>query len=430
MKTKITLILFLLFTFTIQLEAQVFDSLISPTIRYKKDMPVIDGDTLLFNDKMLNVLFAEKVGTAFGGSNDLSLQKFYLSLDDEDKSMSFGLNIDSRRGEELERLNWVFSGGLKLKSTNKFATVIDDEGVFQKDNIGATFKVTLIGRGTIDYTSNTKKVRDSAIINNRRKIFEKFDKKVEKYNNEELESFKKEHNISRKYDKELDCSDKLLEEKHDKMYTEIAKEEIAFLEDNNMYRFISNKWLSIELFAPLGKQTYNVTNDANTPYKKERFHNINGVITGNYMRYFSSGESVFLKAALAFKNNNTIIANNLSAKVFQTTSPAINNNEIVETEEVYITPYEEFITTTFTFEPAFFFLSTSFGDFGLSPSVEFNFGTYDKTNWKLGIPFSLKDKEGKPKVNFELQYKSIGTLSKTENVFGISTSFLFGDMIN
>ena len=62
--------------------------------------------------------------------------------------------------------------------------------------------------------------------------------------------------------------------------------------------------------------------------------------------------------------------------------------------------------------------------------LELNFGKYNRTNWKLGFPISLKDKKGKPTKNFEFQYKSIKTLDKTVDVFGISSNFLFGDLIN
>lgn len=123
-----------------------------------------------FNDKMLNILFANKVGTSFNG---LSLQKFYASIDNKDNSMSFGINLDSRNGDELARLKWVFSGSLKLKSTNNFATIFDEKGVFQKDNLGATYKVSFIGRGIINYNATSKKNRQSAVRNNLKKTLRK-----------------------------------------------------------------------------------------------------------------------------------------------------------------------------------------------------------------------------------------------------------------
>src|SRR5690606_31281356 len=133
----------------------------SPYAKYDEDRPYfIDKETeekkqRLFNAKMLNILFANKVGTAFSGSNDLSLQKFYASLDANDKSISLGANFDSRRGKELEKLEAIYSVGIKIKAKDKFATLYKD-GDFQEDNIGATFKVTFIGNGTINFNPYNK----------------------------------------------------------------------------------------------------------------------------------------------------------------------------------------------------------------------------------------------------------------------------------
>lgn len=48
----------------------------------------------------------------------------------------------------------------------------------------------------------------------------------------------------------------------------------------------------------------------------------------------------------------------------------------------------------------------------------------------MGIPVSLKDKDCKPKVNFELQWKEINTFTSSDHIVGVSVNFLFGDMIN
>ena len=432
MKIKILFKFLLVTLLSIQFsaKAQDFKEYTSPEKQYKLDRPVIEGDTLLFNDKMLNLLFADKVGTSFGGSNDLSLQKFFFGLDNDDKSITLGFNIDSRRGKKLDRLKWVFSGALKFKATNNFATIFDGDGKFLNDNIGATYKITLLGKGTIDFTSNDTKDRKEAIKNNRKNLFESYAAAAKKNNTEKLASLKKQHNQAMIYDKELKDYTSILKAKHDADYAELAQKEIDYIEENKMYNFISNRWISLEVFTPFGGLTYNITPDANTPYNSNRFYNISASLTGNYMRAYSSGRSMFLKASLGIKNNNTILVNNLKTQTFQTSTSAANNNLIVTTEDVYITSYDEFVTTTFLFEPAFFIISNAFGDFGFSPAVEFNFGTYNSTNWKLGLPISLKDKEGKPTINFEFQYKNIATFNEIVNVFGISTNFLFGDLIN
>lgn len=80
-----------------------------------------------------------------------------------------------------------------------------------------------------------------------------------------------------------------------------------------------------------------------------------------------------------------------------------------------------------TIEPAVFIWKNRIG---FSPAIEFNQGTYKKTNWKLGIPISLKDKDGKPKINFELQWKEVNTFTTNSHLVGLSANFLFGELIH
>lgn len=437
MKTKLTTLLLTLFSVA-TIYAQ--DKLESPVKKYNEQRlwttftnnETQKQDSLqLFNYKMLNLMFANKVGTAFGGSNDLSLQKFYSSLDANDKSFSLGANFDSRSGEELERLNWILSAGVKIKSSNDFATVYKD-GDFQEDNIGATLKATYIFTGAVNFTSynkgDVKKMRAKAIQNNHEKLEKKYNDAADKFNNKSLSSFTTKINDADDFDSDIESLKDELETKHDEAYLEMAKEEVAYVEDSNMYKFISNKWVSVEVYAPFGENSYNITSDMSTALDKKYFYAFMSTLSANYMREYSNGISVFLKGDFGIKHNNNILVDNLETIPFQTTAVGANNTTIVtESKDGYITDYDQFVTTSVTLEPAVFFFNSSIG---ISPGIEFNFGTYNKTNWKLGVPVSLKDKDGKPKVNFEIQWKEVNTFNKTQHLVGLSASFLFGDLIN
>ncbi|MPT32701.1 MAG: hypothetical protein E2600_13770 [Chryseobacterium sp.] len=154
-------------------------SIKSPIDRYENDMMSEEGKKRDFNDKMLNILFAEKVGTAFGGSNDLSLKKFFASLDAGENSISIGSNFDNR-DNELKRLKWLFSSGLKLKAKDKFATFYKN-GDFQDSNIGIFIKATLIGRGVINYsyknTINKTIRRKDAVMAYRKNLYSDYELK-------------------------------------------------------------------------------------------------------------------------------------------------------------------------------------------------------------------------------------------------------------
>ncbi|WP_445430709.1 hypothetical protein [Chryseobacterium indoltheticum] len=404
----------------------------SPEVEYEKNMPIReDGTKSVFNDQMLNILFADKVGTAFGGTNDLSLQKFFASLDASENSISIGANYDNR-DKDTDKLSIVFTGGLKMKSKDKFSTFYKN-GDFQENNIGAFFKTTWIFRGCINYTNKitTDQVlkRELAIKSNRLYLYDKYNKKTKKFNNEEANQLINKQLELIENNTKATSVDGVLKEKEEELYLEMAKEEIEYIEKNKLYRYYWNHWMSADIYIPFGENNYKTTSDViSNPLTDKNFYSISGSLTYNMMWLYSSGESIFLKAKGAIKNNNNIVVDAMTSTPFQTVTIGANNTNIItNTDDGYLTNFEKFITTTLTIEPAFFTLNNTVG---FSPAIEFNAGKYNKTNWKLGIPVSLKDKDGKPKVNFELQWKEINTFKSSDHIVGVSVNFLFGEMIN
>ncbi len=166
----------------------------------------------------------------------------------------------------------------------------------------------------------------------------------------------------------------------------------------------------------------------NNALSKKHFYAFNTTLSWNYMKEYSCGNSFFLKVKANLKNNNNILVDDLKSKAFQTTESGSGGTLVIkDSDNGYITDFEQFLTPSLTVEPAFFIFNNSLG---FSPAIEFNQGNYNKTNWKLGIPISLKDKDGKSKVNFEIQWKEINTFNSSSHLVGISANFLFGELIN
>ena len=436
MKTKLTLMFFAVgvnyMLAQTKLESPVADYNADRLWTTYTDINTQEKDSVqLLNYKMLNLMFANKVGTGFAGSNDLSLQKFYASLDANDKSFTLGANFDSRRGKPLAPLQWVLSTGVKIKSANDFATVYKN-GDFQEDNIGATLKATFVFDGNVNFTSfnkkDFKKLRMQAIQNHHKTLEAKYNAEADKFNTESLSGFTTKINNADNYDSDVDSLKEELKKKKEAAYIEMAKEEVAYIETHKMYKYITNKWISVEVYAPFGENTYRVTPDLSTALSKKYFYAFTSTLSANYMRQYSNGISLFFKGNLDVKHNNNIMVDNLESQAFQSTALGANNTTVItNSTDGYVTNYDQFVTTAFTFEPAFFFINNTIG---FSPAIEFNLGTYDKTNWKLVVPISLKDSDGKPKVNFEIQWKEVNTFTSSTHLVGLSASFLFGDMIN
>ena len=395
-----------------------YGQLISPVPQYENDR---NGS--LYNGRMLNVFFADKITTAFSGSNDLSTQKFYASLDAADNSLSLGVNIDSRGGNKLERLNWLFSTGLKMKSKDKFATLYKS-GDFQEDNVGFTLKVSLIGRGIIWFNG----VDNLLFRQFHNDISGKYTTEVAQFNATQLASFVVEKNALNAIDPGLPNSTVALQGKTREMYAKLAQEEVDFLNKNKSYTYSWNHWASLEAFIPFGENSYMTTsNKLIAALSKKTFYAFS--LTGSYnmMLESSNGQSLFLKIKGILKNNNNIVVDNLKSSPFQTTITGLNNTlVVVNSEDGYETNFQQFLTPSITFEPAIFIFKNTVG---FSPLIEFNTGKYKKTNWKLGIPFSFKDSKGEKAVNFEVQWKEINTFDTSVHYIGVSTNFLFGELI-
>jgi hypothetical protein len=383
--------------------------------------------------------------------------------------LAIGFNFDGRLGEnrQLQKLNTVFSVGAKLKSKNQFAT-ISKNGEFQKDNIGITLKASFIGNGWIVWSKRVVEARkggetingifyeegqkvetanmanavkafrkkpddwnsSAGILDNKDSelyLYNKYKKLAKNYNNDSIDVLKAEiYRLENTWGTEKEL-EKILLRKEAELYEKMAKEEIEFIEKNKLYKFVSDKWLSIDAYLPLGEIEYKIAENASSIVNDKRFYPFEFTLSGTYFRQYSNGISLFATMASKLKNNNNILAEGLQTVPFQTTTVGANNILVVtNSDDVYLTRFDDFVTPSFSVEIALFFLNT----IGISPSIEQNIGEYDALNWKLGIPVSLKDKDGKPKVNFELLWKEEKTLTSSNHFVGISTNFIFGSLIN
>jgi hypothetical protein len=175
--------------------------------------------------------------------------------------------------------------------------------------------------------------------------------------------------------------------------------------------------------VPVTELSYNIVTDiTTTTIDSEEFYAWK--ILGGYTSFwkFSKGKVFYVSGYGSVFNNNSVLVESIpkfDLPIYNQT----NSSYVEETKKVYVGDYEEFVTTNLKAEAiAYLFLD---GKVGLSASFDKNFGDYESDNWKLGIPFSLKDKEGNPTVNFELQWKEINK----NHFVGIGVGYAFGKFI-
>jgi hypothetical protein len=398
------------------------------TDNYLKDIETlkkVPGDEdILFNEKMLNVFFSNEISKNFYGTNDLTLQKFYTSIDAEDNSLAFGTTFIFNQTNKLQPLDWVFNAGIKAKLEDKFSTIFKN-GKLDNSELGITGKISYIGNGSLNYPSKTDQKRYNSIVNYRALIQKKYSEKIKKY----IESdYKAELDSLKAIKADLKENDTIytdfIKEKYETFYKSIADEEIAFIKKNKMYNFFTDWWWSFDFFVPVGEKKYKHTDSETNPnYLTSAFYPLK--LTSSITKFWkwSAGQSIYLTAQISTFNNNSFLLDSANKVSFQTiTNQSPTKQSVSNSEDVYIGDYNKFITTAFRAELVFF----PFDFVGFSPAIEKNAGSYyHKTNWKLGIPFSLKDKDEKPTVNFEVQWKE----QNDNHYVGISVSYVFGKFI-
>ena len=385
----------------------------------------------LFVPSSLNLLFAEKIGTVFSNSSDLSFQRAFFNLDASDKSFSIGYNIDNRGGDALKQLNWIISIGTKIVARDGFATISTGSDL-EENNIGFNLKTSWVGNGRIAW-KNYKE--DKKGYENHRRAIEKYREFLYYNYNEKIKEYNKkvapvdgEMQIAINGSVGLKTAmESELKSKAYTLYEEMIREELEYIDKHGLFTSMWNWWVTFEAYVPLGDVEYSITPiDINNEADEANYYAFNTNISYNVYYENPKHISYFGNLLFGVKGNSNIAVNNLKPKEFQS---IIDNNGTPELTEpvsaIAVDEYERFVTPSLKVELAVFYKNK----FGFSPSIEKNWGTYDGINWKLGIPISLKPKKGESRVNFELQWRENETISGSKHYIGFSTSFLVGSLV-
>lgn len=384
-----------------------------------------NGSTIM-NDKLLNVFFAKEITSYLSSSSSLSLSRAYAFLDNTDGRLSIGGTF-TNQSDKLDKLSHILQAGVKANIKEGFSTLFK-EGDQQKD-IGLAFKYTLLGNGTIKPFTST--------ANNQKLSYRTYSS----YITEQLD-FERKGKIAA-FEKKLDSyqgfSDVDKEEELKGFYQSIdneytlkyAESEAKYLSDNKLYTLAWDWWLSIETYIPLTESEYNFSSDITGPsFEKVNYKPYEIKLTPTFLFLVPTKGKLFVSPRISIYQNNIVKTEEVESVDFE---DYINqggidtlNMALINADKVYIGSFEKFWTYQCGFQLAYFFPGNA--DFiGLSGEInwEKGGGCYSSRNWKFGIPISLKDENGKPKVNFELQCRETSNVQSV----GISVGLPFGSLI-
>ncbi len=412
---------------TCQLQAQIKVTDIAKIFeKYQKDLDESEskgkGDSqklrLSYNPRMLNMFMANNISNYISSSKDISLQKYYAVLESGDGSLFVGYNFMFRK-DKIDRLRQVFNVGIKTNMENNFSALLVDDNI--NPELALNLKYSYIFKGRIRYYPShkeaVKKYRNDFL-----KI--KYADALKKYDDVGVQSDENTDIEARlKYATNLSAEEKqeLIDDEYTSMYQKIAEDEEKFITENKMFNSIILRWITFESYVPVANKKYEVSPSPsvfNTVVKE--MYNFNASLSYTRMQKWKSKQIFYTTGTASVYNINNIINKELKSYKFETiVNQGGNNQTVTDTKDAYTGVYKSGTAVSLKAELIGFLYKDIAG---LSIAGELVYGPFTARNWKIGIPFSLKDKDDKPSINLELQFKEVFGAHSV----GISVGYVFG----
>lgn len=395
---------------------------------YLKDIDTLnkmkDRTDLIFNNSMLNVLFNNEINSFATSLSDLSLDKNFASLSSDSKTFTVGRNIFLHRSKSPDY------------SLRKISNILSLSAITNVDKNFSKNYAYNSSTNKYDFASElTINLKFTHIFNNSIKPLADKREKIKNYRNTTVKD-----SVLKKLQKDNEVllfdnlsttekKDSLLQKIYYKHYKYIADQEIDHLKKNKLYKRMFLWWTGINIDIPIqGKQLNykeqstigNFSTKEFLPWRTEIFVNFFFTYPEISRLKFVKSTSLNIRFSGSVFNNSSYIAKNLTPLTFQTIVGQSTDQQVVNKSDlVFIGNYERFETYSLKGEASVLFFNNTVG---FSVGSEKTFGPYNNFNWKLGIPVSLKDKDEKPLLNFEVQWKEINK----NHMIGLSVGYVFG----
>ncbi|MBK9416172.1 MAG: hypothetical protein IPN62_02520 [Flavobacteriales bacterium] len=366
----------------------------------------------------------ERMGTRFVAgylfdAADAAPSRGYAALDSDDGRLSIGYTMRAITGEE--QLKMLVTLGLKMNVSDGFATIAS-EGKGMRDDIGGQLKFTFIGDPGLLY--DTPKHQDA----------------VQRYQDYRvgmmtgaLEDWIDEDRSVRRKKGLTDDSERAteLEEKKAELKEELLADMVERLESGKLYNAIWNWWATGELYMPISPTSIMVADSAAQPTPRSfSTYPLTASVRGFAALKTSEGQSVLGSIGFSIMNNNSALARELETMPFLSTvaRPGADTmrTSVVGSEDVYV------LKDLVSFVSPAIELGIVGGPFSCAPGFRIRFSwqeylrwwgnEFTPTIWTIGLPLTLKDKDGDPTINVEPQLRWLND----ERSFGLSVGLPLG----
>lgn len=413
----------------------------STFIYYQADIDSLK-ENAVFSNVVLNKFFAKKITNYATSTGDLSFSNFFANVNSTEKTLSIGASfrLDNARSylfskkkreyiklvRPIQKVEDLFTFYFKTDIRNSFSTISSKKnGVYNyNDNIGVGGKYTHV------YNGNIIEKNDLLILKVREEIIKKeFKDDLDKFDDDAYKKELKLDKIKEDIDGFINFSHSskneknVLNKKYIELYQAIADKKIKYIEDYNLLNYSDVSWISGEFYIPLTNKDIYSTRDK-IAIDTSRVNNWRISADYNYLRSYNKLSYKITLQTSIFSSNNFRAKGNSPLNSLPIIKDNTTNQFQGSSSSVFDGEFDPFPVGRFKAEIVTLFLDNTVG---LSVAFEEDFfGDIKNSNWKLGIPFSLKDKEKKPTVNFELQWREVNNT----RTIGIALGYNFGRFIN
>lgn len=361
------------------------------------------GTKLLMSWPVYNKISNRFIASYLFGAADASPSKAYFALDNSDGRMTFGYTLPVKREDEQIKALWSFAA--KANVSEGFASVVNqDEGL--QDDLGVSAKFTFIGNPAVNFKGAQADALDS--LGNYKARMKRA----------ELTRWMADDDKYRPLHTKQDTTERGKEyaAKAEKLADELKDELAEAIEDRPYYGSMWNWWVNAEVYYPV-TGTKVLTADSATQVSSTERDTRPFTVKGQFViaKKWARGQSVLFSGTVAAMNNNTALADELEKTPFNSWLTRSNGDTtqvaVVNSDEVYVVKdFKAFISPSVEF-------GVVGGPFPRIPCLRFRVSVqqylkvgenaYTPTIWSFGVPLSLKDEEGDPKINIEPQVRLV-----------------------
>lgn len=375
----------------------------------------------IYSVRVLNQLFDDMINGVFLASSDVSTQRYNANLSNEDNEFSFNYNLNFQKDEYLKK-TYIISLGLNSKSKNQFATLYKNSDI--SNDLALNIKTSIIGHGFIFFED---KQLQKSLNYSTNYLDQKYYMKLKEYENgDEIKlDIIKDSLTNDAFGNSAKSKERLIEEKKAELEDEYYPEHAKAIIDNKWFNALWNHSLTAEFKLPFTPSVYTSADSIQTIQTREtKFMPWKLSLNYTNMWYFRNKSKLYFFVRGKVFNQNNIESETLSSADFLSfINQGPNNQAVSESNTVYIGEFKDFIAKSLSAEISYY---PKQGYFGLSASIEQTFGEQNFTNWKVGVPFILKDKDGEQTINLELLYKE----ENKTRFFGLRVGLPLGNYIN